>query len=307
MASHERRSIPKQTGEELDIGFKAAIGFYLGIIVAGLATVAGIVADASMAAILATAPSTVTAVLVLALIFGDRLRGLPERIGLSRSRRLGCYLPAVAFASMLVVPAFAPLEYSARLTTVTIAFTVLTATVAVGVARMTRNRYVAAATADEPTATWSWQNARFHSGVWDILTTVGALLLVAGGLVGIYTGHTNGMWFLLYGGFWLFMQWSETNGWFDADDEDGSKRWGSSDLRAHEAGIVLDRGHQQKLVPWDAIDDVRLTDDELVVERGRWLDIRCDRSAIDDPESVLEGIQHARERAERSRTAEFTH
>ena len=307
MASHGRRSIPEPAGDELDLGFKAAIGFYLGIIVAGLATVAGIVADASMAAILATAPSTVTAVLVLTLIFGDQLRGLPERIGRSRSRRLGCYLPAVAFASMLVVPAFVPLEYSARLTTVTIAFTALTAAVAVGVARMGRNRYVAAVTADEPTATWSWQNARFHDGVWNVLTTVGALFLIVGGLVGIYTGGTTGIWFLLYGGFWLFMQWSETNGWFETDGWDGSKRWGANDLRAHETGIVLDRAHQRKLVPWDAVDDVRLTDDELVIERSRWLDIRCDRSAIDDPETVLEGIQRARERAERSRTAEFTH
>ncbi|WP_440766056.1 hypothetical protein [Natronorubrum sp. DTA7] len=306
MASHERRSIPERAGEELDIGFKAAIGFYLGIIVAGLATVAGIMADASTAAVLATAPSTMTAVLVLALIFGDRLRNLPERIGRSRGRRFGCYLPAVAFASMLAVPAFVPLEYSARLTTVTIAFTALTAVVAVGVARMARNRYVAAVTADEPTATWSWQNARFHDGVWDILTTVGALLLVAGGLVTIYTGRTTGIWFLLYGGFWLFMQWSERNDWFEADSWGDAGRATAGDLRAHEAGLVFDRAYQRKLVPWDAIDDVRLTDDELVIERGRWLDIRCDRSAIDDPESVLEGIQRARERAEHSRTAEFT-
>ena len=129
--------------------------------------------------------------------------------------------------------------------------------------------------------------------------------MVAGGLVGIYTGGTTGIWFLLYGGFWLFMQWSETNGWFDADGWGAADRATAGDLRAHEAGLVYDRAYQRKLVPWDAIGDVRLTDDELVLERSRWLDIRCDRSAIDDPESVLEEIQRARERAERSRAAEF--
>ncbi|MCW8173102.1 hypothetical protein D8S78_17820 [Natrialba swarupiae] len=76
-----------------------------------------------------------------------------------------------------------------------------------------------------------------------------------------------------------------------------SDRWGTAEMAAHDAGILIETGLSSSLVPWERIDDVRLTDDELVLEQRLWPSLRCDRSVIDDPEAVLEGIDRAREQS----------
>ncbi|ELY44298.1 hypothetical protein [Natronorubrum sulfidifaciens] len=298
MATHDRQPEPAPTVADPDLAFKAGFGFYLGVLVAGLTAIVGVLTDAATATILATAPSTLTAVLLLVFIFGHRLRGLPERIGQSRRRRLVCYLPAVAFAGVFVVPAVTSLESTARLGTLAIALSLLSGAVAVGVSRMARNRYVAAMTPDESVTTWTYHHAGYRTSEW--VVTGGMALLVVAGLALVWNGSWIG---LLWAGYGLVFVLSSRFGWFDTwYDIDPSGRWGAPSIHAHVAGLVLEQSFATKLIPWAAITDVSLTDDELVLER-RWLDIRCDRAAIDDPEAVLDGIKRARDGREPSTDA----
>ena len=63
------------------------------------------------------------------------------------------------------------------------------------------------------------------------------------------------------------------------------------ELRAYEAGLVVDPPSSlalshRRLRPWAQFTGIRLTPVELVLER-RWRPaIRCDRTAIDDPEEI---------------------
>ncbi|WP_121742150.1 PH domain-containing protein [Natronorubrum halophilum] len=292
--SYEYQSLPNPPAEDLDIEFKAGIGCYLGLILAGVTTIAGIIAGSSTVVLLVTAPSTVKGTLLLALVFGDRLHGLPERIGRSRARRLACYVPAVAFAAVLLSPPVTQLEYTARLSVVTGAFALLTAAVAAGIARMARNRYVDAITADEPSATWTWRRTGFGSGE-RIVPAITALWVVVGLLSGLAWDWFFGLKIAFYGCVPLLFYWFD---WAGTWDDHASTGWNLPTIRAHESGLVLERWYAKKHVPWEAIADVRLTSDELVLER-RWIDIRCDRSMIDDPEAVRDGIERARGRSDR--------
>ncbi len=271
-----------------DLGFKAGFGFYLGVIIAGFTAIAGVATDAATATILAMAPSTLTAVLLLVFIFGHRLRGLPERIGQSRRRRLACYLPAVAFAGVFVVPAVTSLESPTRLSVLAIALCLLSGAVAVGVARMARNRYVATMTPDEPVVSWAWHDPRYGANEWFVI--VMSVGLVIAGLGSIAAGNWIGLLWAGYGSVALLANRFNWGG--DWVDFDASERWSVPEIHAHAAGVVLEQSFATKLVPWAAITDISLTEDELVLER-RWLDIRCDRVAIEDPEAVLEKLECA--------------
>lgn len=298
MTSHDRRPDSDSAAATPDIGFKAGFGFYLGVIVAGVTALAAVAADATTATILATTPSTVVAALLLALVFGDRLAGLPERLGASRRRRLTWYLPAAGFGAVLLAPAVTALEFSARLTVTSIAFTSLSGTVALGVAQMARHRYIDAVTPDEPLIAWPWHRTSFDSGLRGTVILGFAVVALVFGLGSFAVGDGTNGWFLIYAIVPLLMWLSDRYGWGwshrEATDEDS--RWGNVDLEAYENGLLVDR-FERRLVPWDRIGDVRLTEDELVVERRRWFDVRCDRSAIDDPESVRAELERLREGA----------
>ncbi|MDQ2049960.1 hypothetical protein RBH26_05635 [Natronolimnohabitans sp. A-GB9] len=291
--AHERRSPLEPAVSSPDLAFTAGFGFYLGLVAAGAVSVAALVAGASTEALLATAPGTVTAVLLAVLITGERLRGIPEQIGRRRRSRAICYVPAAAFAAVLLVPAVGPLAYTARFAIVTIALAALTAAAAVGVARMARNRYVEAVTVDEPAATWTGHRTGFGSGEGAISALMGVLVVV--GLAGAVTnGWIGGVLVAVYGV--AFLLGSRFDLWDDWDESDGRRN--PPTFRAHQAGLVFERPYERRLLPWAAIEDVRLTADELVLERdGLRFDIRCDRSAIDDPEAVLETIERTRKRA----------
>ena len=291
MSLHEQRPVSDPDLEAPDLGFKAGFGFYLGIIAAGITAVAGILADASTAAVLATAPGTVTAVMLIVFIVGDQLRGFPERLGRRRRRRLVCYLPTAAFAAVMVVPAYAPLEYTARFTVTTLAFVLITGATALGVSQMAKNRYVAAMTDNEPVAAWTYQPSGYDVGEYAF--TVGMAVMIVGGLaMAVAGGWFYGLFVAGYGALLLLSNHLDLEGKWGTEFEP-DERWNPPRLEAHGAGLVREHSHTKKFVPWDAIDGVELTDDELVLER-RWRTIRCDRSAIDDPEAVLRGIEGAR-------------
>ncbi len=283
---------------EPDIGFQAGFGFYLGIVVTGIMAIAGLLGDVATATLLGVLPSTVTAVAIVGHIYAKRARGLPERIGRSRWRRLACYVPAAAFAAALSLAALAPVDATGRFVIVTVVLTALAAVSGFGLDRMAKNRYVDAITADEPAATWPWQ----RSGGWTgepAYTVIMAFMILAG-VVSVWQGEwVLGPFWILYGAVMIL---SRRYGWYDLDETD---HWNPPEIRAHEAGLVVDRSFWKGFVPWETVDGVRLTDDELVVERRRFgfdsgfFDLRCDRSAIEDAEAVSEALERARERAER--------
>ncbi|MFC4543846.1 PH domain-containing protein [Halosolutus amylolyticus] len=291
MATHDR-SASVAVGEP-DVGFQAGFGFYLGLVVTGIVAIAGLVAGATTATLLGVLPSTVTAVAIVGHIVASRAHGLPERIGGSRWRRLACYVPPAAFAGTLLGYGFAPSVVTERFAVVAIVLVLLTGVAAYGVDRMARNRYVTAVAADEPAATWSYHRVGFGSG--ESVVTAFTTLLILAGVLGAWYGNARGLVWSMYGLVMLLsirFNWGGTWNSFDPSD-----RWNPPEIRAHEAGLVIDRAHAKKFVPWADVEDVRLTDAELVLER-RWLNLRCDRSAIDDPDSVREAIDRVRSRAE---------
>ncbi|WP_246998646.1 PH domain-containing protein [Halosolutus gelatinilyticus] len=279
---------------EPDIGFQAGFGFYLGLVAAGFAAIAGILADLTTAALLGLLPTFVTAVTIVGHVLAKRAHGLPEEIGRSRRLRLACYLPPVAAVATFYAAYAGLIEAGGRFALVTALTVLLTGIAAFGVDRMSRNRYVDMVTADEPAATWTYW--RTSSGFSQPVFTVIMAITTLFGAGTALTGHPQGLFWSAYGLLMLYLHHSDRY----ADEFGSGDRWTAPKLRAHEAGLVVGRPFAKTLVPWDDVEDVRLTDDALVVERrrfgrrSRWFDLRCDREAIDDPEAVAEAIEAVR-------------
>jgi hypothetical protein len=296
VASHQRRTHVEIS--DPDIGFQAGFGFYLGIVVTGIAAIAGLLADASTATLLGVLPSTVTAVAIVGHIYAKRAHGLAERIGRSRWRRLACYAPAVAFAVLLLFPALVPIEVTERFAFITIVLVLLTGVSGFGLEQMAKNRYLDAITADDPAATWTWYKTGIRND--ERVMSMFMIVTIVAGLAMAWTGSLFGLVWVVYGTIFLLSTHSDFgDDWYDFDPSD---RWNPPEIRAHKAGLLINKSYRKSLVPWDAIDDVRLTDDELVLERRRFgrqsrlFDIRCDRSGIDDPEVVLADLERVRRR-----------
>lgn len=292
--ARDRRPSPEVDGGP-DVAFSAGFGFYLAVLVAGGIALGAFATGATAATVLAIVPTAVVAVVLLTVLAGDRLAGLPVALGRSRRRRLLPFLPVGGFVGVLGASALGPLEASGRLVVVTIALTGLAGASAVGVATMARHRYVDAVTA-EPLASWTWQGPGFDDSPWGYVAVVASTLLVFGGLGSLLYGNVASVTVVGYGTFVLLFWLGNRRGWMDWGPWDQKTRFSGVDLEAHDAGLVVDR-FETKLIPWDRIDDVCLTENELVLERRGWFDVRCDRDAIDDPEAVLEGIERAREQA----------
>jgi uncharacterized membrane protein YidH (DUF202 family) len=268
-----------------DVSFRAGVGVYLGAVAAGLALVVGVLADASTGLLVAAFPNVLTVVTVAGAILAGRVTGLAERVGRTRWRRYALGLPALAFATVPVALALSPAGASSRLVLACIVGAVLSGLTAVGVAAMARNRYVDAVTLDDPAATLPWRNSRYV-----LQSALGLAMVVLGALQLRYAWSDNPIWvfWMAYGAFMLVQAAGRhlDAGWLP-EDLSGTTQ---GELRIHEAGIVRKRPFARTLVPWDAVTGVRLTDDELVVER-RWFDLRCDREALDDPDGARGTIE----------------
>ncbi|ELZ07512.1 PH domain-containing protein [Natrialba aegyptia] len=296
MTDHEQQT-PLEISDP-DISFQAGFGFYLGVVVTGIAAAVGTAAGAATATLLGILPSLVTCVAILGHILAKRAYGLPERIGRSRWRRLACYLPAVVLAVLVAVPAVIAVDLAARFQLVVGVFALLTAISAYGLDRMSRNRYVAALTPEEPAANWEYHPAGISPSEFIFVGIMG--LVVVFGLVTAAAGNGEGLIWALYGVLIFLTSHRGPGSWNELDPGD---RWNPPELRAHEAGLIHKRPFARKLIPWDAITDVRLTDDELVLERqwfgrfsSRWLDVRCDREAIEsDAESLRDALDRVRQ------------
>lgn len=289
--------------EPPDIGFQAAFGFYLGLAVGGIAAFTGLLVDVTTATLLGTFPTVVTAIILVGHVLAKRAHGLPERIGRVWRWRLACYLPAVGFGAAALVPRVTPLESTSRYLAVTIALALVLGLTALGLEQLCRNRFVEAITADEPIVTWTYRPAGFLADGSGMLTFA-TIFLLLGTVASIWTGSVRpglfwaviGLVFILSNGARFgddAQERTKRYGFGFEPDFSPDNRWNSLELRAHEAGIRLDRGRSRTLVLWDQVTGVELTDEELVLER-RFRNIRCDRSTIDDPEAVLEAIETRR-------------
>jgi hypothetical protein len=300
MSLEHRR--PVASAGRPDLGFQAAFGFYLGLVAGGLVALVGLAADVTTATLLGTFPTVVTAVTLVGHALAKRSHGLPQRIGRRRPLRLACYLPAIGFAAAAVVPTATPLEPATRYFAVTIPLAVVVGVTAFGLERLCRKQYVVAITADEPTLTWAYQPASAFSnpGFWMPMLAFAAMGLSAS----LATGSLIGLLWIAFGVLIAVGSWMINIG-----DANGKQYYGTrfsldvdtkkqqSELRAHERGVRHDAGRSSTLIPWQKISEIRLTDDELVLER-RFRNIRCDRDAIDDPEAVYEALEKLKTRAE---------
>lgn len=263
-----------------DVSFRAGFGVYLGAVAAGLVVVIGVLADASTGLLVAAFPNVLTVVTIAGAVLAGRVVGLAERVGRTRWRRLACGLPPLAFAAFPVALALSPFGASSGLVLACVVGAVGSGVTAVGVAAMARNRYVDAVTREDPAATLPWRNSRTvtHTALGVAFVVLGALQLRFA-----RSGNPIGLFWLVSGAFLLAQAAGRRLDveWLP-DDFSGTT---PGELRVHAAGIVKKRPYARSLVPWDAVTDVRLTDDELVVER-RWFDLRCDRSELDDPEGT---------------------
>ncbi|AGB36646.1 hypothetical protein [Natronococcus occultus] len=307
--SHERRQ-PVASAGRPDLGFQAAFGFYFGVVAGGLVALVGLAADVTTATLLGTIPTVVTAVTLVGHVLAKRSCGLPERIGRRRRLRLACYLPAVAFAAAAAAASVTLVEPTSRSLALLIGFALVLGVTAFGLASLCRNRFVRAVTTDEPTATWAYRPAGLlHAG--GVLVALSLAFVFVAGIVSVAAGSVRGLFWIAFGAVMVIWTWAVGEG-----DDSGKKYYGNrfsldvdqqtqqGTLRAHERGVRHDVGRSKKLIPWEKIEDVRLTEDELVLER-RVRNLRCDREAIDDPESVYETLEELHSRAEnRGRTAD---
>lgn len=272
--------------DEPDIGFQAAIGVFCGIVLADVVTTMLALAEADAATLLGTFPSAGTAGIIVGLLVSRRARGVPERLGASRRRWIYGLLPAAAFGVATLVALFVPalrgaVAAAAFFSAVALA---LSGLLVVG---MARNRYVDAVTDDDPAVTWDYQPA----GLLRVEPVIGTCFLLFG-LVQVYwDGWTFAVFSILYGVFMLVSAFGKDR-WVD-DWE--TRNANSSELAVHDTGLVKSRGRSKTLVPWNEITGARSTGEELVIDLdGRFRTIRCDRTAIDDPEAVLEALESRR-------------
>ncbi|QCS41162.1 hypothetical protein [Natrinema versiforme] len=271
-----------------DTGFRIGIGVYLAAVLTGAALVAGVALNASSGILVATVPTTVSVGLVVGSALASEADGLPERTGRSRRMTAAWFVPAVAFAGS----ALAAVSLPSIPTVLALACGLATAAALFGAAvvtTMARTRYVAAITPDDPVATWQWRSPNRELCLYAI--AVGYVVL---GFATRERGILTAQWFLF--GLLFLVQGLEASGRLDRlDVELGGTRAGR-ELRVHEAGLVAAGPIGTRLVPWTDIGSVALTDEELVLERP-WFDLRCDCSAIDDPEGVRAAIEQRRNRA----------
>lgn len=290
--------------ETPDAGFMAATGAYVAaVLVAGSITVAAAV-GASAATVVGSIPSAATVGLIAGGIASSFITGLPERLGRRRRRLAVTFVPSVVFLAV----ALGALSLSSLPQPVAVGAgvgAIVTLIAALAVASMARTRYARAMTPEEPTATVPLLNPNrdlhwIGMGV-GCLGVGGAVILATGDL--FRAGLVFGIWgvIALHEGAVL------RSGFRRVDRADRSDRFPGSGwfasavdvqwlpkLRIHETGFVVERQIQQRFVPWTAVGGVRLSPDELVIERRRGFDVRCHRAVIEDANRVQREIERVR-------------
>lgn len=302
------------------VGFQAAVGIYVGAIGTGLASIALAVAEVSIGALLSTVPSVFTAGLVVGALAAWAQPGVAERLGARRWRIVELLLPAIAIGgSTAALFSLEAVSSAAALIPAGVA-TLGIALSGWGTAAIARDAYVEAIT-DEPAVSWPWLRA--DPDVTALGIGIG-FLAVGAGLAPVTDGRSLVL-FVVAAPFVgqsigpalssdgseqsdeairvsIFSYVSDSPA-FTVDQADLPRH----ELRAYDAGLVIEpamKPSHRRLVPWDRITDVRLTDQKLVLERRLWPAIQCDRAAIDDPEAIATTVRtYVASKATAKRTA----
>ncbi|MDJ1432495.1 PH domain-containing protein [Halostagnicola sp. A-GB9-2] len=300
-----------ETLEEPDVGFVAIAGVYAGAVLLALLVTGGLAVGASAPAIVGSISTAGTVGLIAGAVLARRANGFPERLG-RRTRSVA--LPFV-IPGLFAVVAVAGVVFSSVSGLVTLAAgasAVVTGSVAAVVARMAKTRYARAVTSTNPIVTVPWllpNRGLYWIGFGVVCLAIAGLFVLRDG--SILRGRPL-WWSVLIGAFSIFfgvsIRVNRRGGIREAIRSSPPRRsvldaeWGmagsgtletATKLQIHDAGIVLKRPMRRTFVPWSVVDDIRLTDTKLVIERRRWFDIRCDRLVIDDAEAVLETITEA--------------
>lgn len=274
--------------EEPDVGFQCGVGLSVGTVLAGVVSITLAAGEASTVSVLGSYPSAATGGLLVGIILSRNASGLVERIGAGRTRWLYGLAPAVATGA---VAALAWLGGADRVALVAFLAAVPIAVSGLVLAAMAHNRYIDRATG-EPAASWAWKRTGFFRREYVTL----ALTVLWPGFILLSRGHWEAVAFLLV--FLVVVAVAGTHrlriledaGWLGEWESDAAPR-----LEIHDAGLVASEGLTKSLTPWSAIHDATLTDDELVIDRGR-RSIRCDKGVIDDPRAAYDALRAAIDR-----------
>ncbi|WP_408960049.1 hypothetical protein [Natrinema sp. 74] len=274
----DRTAIGDRRLESPETVFRLAFGGYLGTLVAGLATVAVVRADAAPAAVTGALAAVGFSVGTLAgVALARRSRGLAARLGRSWRRQTAVLSPAAPFGLVAGAAWLGWLEPRVGLVGLGAMFAVaITGYVAM---RLAETCYVASLTADDPVARWQWTPPR--SPKLDVIVLALWLLL---GAANAYTGEWASA--IVWTG--LAVVWACTS------LAEGRWRIGSvgetPEVRVHDAGLVKQRPYTQSIVLWSDISRVQLRKGELVLERGLF-DVRFERDQLADLEAAQTAIK----------------
>lgn len=302
--SHRRRtpSLP-ETLDRPDAGFMAAAGTYVAAAFVAVTVAVAAAVGASAATALGVVSSAITIGLVIGGIAAGQVEGLPERLGQSRRRLALAFTPSLALVAVALVAFFTSLLPDVVALAAGFGAFVMGLSALV-VASMARTRYAKAMAPEEPVTTAPFlrpNRDRYWFGAGLLCLGLGVLSFATGSLGRPLFGlWVFGGYALLYGvGLHLeraegnrsdWASWLLPGHWTEGSE---GHDW-LPELRVHRKGLVVKRPQQRRFVPLSEVTDVRLTDDELVVERRRGLAIRCDRAVIEDAEELHEEIERAR-------------
>lgn len=319
----DRPPVPDEVLERPDVGVVAAVGGYAAVVLVAATVSVALATGGGAAAVVGGVSTAGTIGLVAGALLASGRAGLAERLGRRRRHRLLCYLPAAGFALATAVVLATPAVPSIAAAGTGLG-TVATALAAAALAGLARTRYAEAVVDGEPVV----EVPRIHPARdrhWfavaaTVLTVTGGLFVLEGELRWSRPTFLLGLFALLLAASYrqqrraMTREESSSNGWragsllpdrprrkifgsilYDGLDAGSDEQPVPQTVRVHESGLVLDGELRSRFVPWAAVRDVRLTDDELVVERSDWLDLRCARVAIEDADGVREAIERTRD------------
>lgn len=288
-----------------DAGFMAGVGAYVGVVLVAVVLTVASAAGASVATVLGGISTAATVGLIAGGVVASYCTGLPERLGRRRRRLLMPFTPSIVFAGIALVALTSPVL--PRIVALgAVIGSGLTLLGAFAIVTMARTRYARAMASEEPIAVAPLlktnQDLRWIGLGVLCFGGYSALVLATGELT---SGNTI-LWVIAWGVFALYrgvalrfsFGSSDQEGWagrfLDTDRfAESTVQW-LPELQVHVAGLAIARPGRKRFVPWETVTDVRLTADELVIERPSRFDMRCDRTAIEDAEDIYERIETAR-------------
>ena len=297
-----------------DVGFLAAVGVYVAVVLTVAAIATAVAIDASAAAIVGSVTTTATVGIVLGAILARRVEGPAVRLGGGRQATVLPFVAPAGFAIVTVVIVIVD-DVPGAAAFGTALGAIATTAVGYRLLAMARTRYARVAVTGRPIASAPW--ARPNGAAYWFAFGLGCLGLATVQL-SVWDGGRGrpGVVFVLIGTFSLLMA-IQRRTWFEDRRSTGlvgrlvpdrARRsvlgweWVQPDpadsaafptIDVHEEGLVVTREMSRRFFPWSTVDGVERLDSEIRIRRSSGFDIRCDLRAIDDPEEFVSAIESA--------------